>query len=76
MKSRDNRKSLLHCDDPLLYLATAIVYSGVVVKDVAFFRSSWAKTIFDGLGIDANPLEWYYMVIDRKERGKHGNRRS
>ena len=74
MKSKDNRVSLRNCDDPMLYLATAIVYSGVVAKDVAFFRSAWAKTVFDGLGIDANPMDWYYMIMDRKERTKHGNR--
>jgi hypothetical protein len=50
------------------------VYSGVVAKDVAFFRSAWAKTVFDGLGIDANPLDWYHMIMERKERAKHGNR--
>lgn len=74
MKSKYNRASLLNGDDPMIYLATAIVYSGVVAKDVAFFRSVWAKTVFDGLGIDANPLDWYYMIMDRKERAKNGNR--
>lgn len=58
----------------MLNLATAVVYSGVVKKDVAFFRSSWAKTVFDGLGIDADPLDWYNMIMDRKGRKKHGNR--
>lgn len=76
MKSKDNRVSLLNCDDPMLYLATAIVYSGVVAKDVAFFRSAWAKTVLDGLGIEADPLDWYYKIMDRKEREKHGGRRS
>lgn len=76
MKQNQNKATLIECDDPMLYLATAIVYSGVVAKDVAFFRSAWAITIFDGLGIDANPLDWYHMIIDRKERAKHGNRRS
>ena len=74
MKQNCNKSTLIECDDPMLYLATAIVYSGVVAKDVAFFRSAWAKTVFDGLGIDANPLDWYYMIMDRKERSKHGNR--
>lgn len=74
MKRKDNRVSLLNCDDPMLYLSTAIVYSGVVAKDVAFFRSAWAKTVFGGLGIDANPLDWYQMIMERKERAKHGNR--
>lgn len=76
MKSKDNRVSLLKCDDSLIYLATAIVYSGVTTNDVEFFRSKWAKIIFSGLGIEASPLDWYYMILDRKERKKHGSRRS
>lgn len=76
MKSKGNRVSLLNCDDTLIYIASGIVYSGVVDKDVKFFRSEWAKIIFDGLGIEADPLDWYYMILDRKERQKHGRRRS
>lgn len=76
MKSKDNRGSLLNGDDSLIYLATAIVYSGVTTNDVKFFRSEWAEIIFNGLGIEANPLDWYYMILDRKERKKHGSRRS
>lgn len=76
MKSKDNRVSLLNCDDSLIYLATAIVYSGVAAKDVNFFRSEWAKIIFNGLGIEADPLDWYYMILNRKERLKDGIRRS
>lgn len=76
MKSRDIRVSLLNCDDSLIYLASAIVYSGVADKDVNFFRSEWAKIIFNGLGIEADPLDWYYKIMDRKERKKHGSRRS
>lgn len=76
MKSRDNRATLMNCDDSLIYLATAIVYSGVRTKDDKFFRSEWAKIIFSGLGIEADPLDWYYMILDRKERQKHGSRRS
>lgn len=76
MKLTQNKATLIECDDPMLYIATVIVYSGVVTKDVAFFRSAWAKTVFDGLGIDANPLDWYHMILDRKERVKHGHRRS
>lgn len=76
MKSKDNRATLLDCGDSLIYLATAMVYSGVTNKDVNFFRSEWAKIIFNGLGIEANPLDWYYMILDRKERKKHGSRRS
>lgn len=74
MKSKDNRAILLNCDDSLIYLASAVVYSGVASKDVEFFRSEWAKIIFSGLGIEADPLDWYYMILDRKERKKHGRR--
>ena len=76
MKSIDNRVSLMNCDDSLIYLASAIVYSGFRNKDVEFFRSEWAKIIFSGLGIEMDPLDWYYMILDRKERQKHGSRRS
>lgn len=76
MKSKDNRVSLLNCDDSMIYLASAIVYSGVAENDIEFFRSNWAQTIFNGLGIEANPPDWYYMVMGRKERLKHGSRRS
>lgn len=76
MKRKDNRASLLNCDDSLIYLASVIVYSGVAAKDVNFFRSEWAKIIFNGLGIEADPLDWYYMILNRKERLKYGSRRS
>ena len=76
MKSKDNSASLLNCDDSMMYFASVIVYSGVTNKDVEFFRSEWAKIIFNGLGIEAEPLNWYYMIMNRKERGKHGSRRS
>lgn len=76
MKSKDKRISLLNCGDSLIYLASVIVYSGVRNKDVKFFSSEWAKIIFNGLGIEADPLDWYYMVMDRKERLKNGSRRS
>lgn len=76
MKSNDNRGSLLNCDDSMIYLAMVIVYSGVTNKDVDFFRSEWAEIIFNGLGIKADPLNWYYMIMNRKERKKHGSRRS
>lgn len=76
MKSKDNRASLLNCGDSMIYFAYAIVYSGVTNKDVDFFRSEWAKIIFNGLGIEADPLDWYYMIMNRKERKKHGSRRS
>lgn len=74
MKIIDNRLTLLNCNDHMIYLATVIVYSGVTNKDVDFFRSEWAKIIFNGLGIEADPLNWYYMILDRKERQKHGSR--
>lgn len=76
MKSIDNKASLLNCDDSMIYLATAIVYSGVVNEDVDFFRSEWAEIIFNGLGIEGDPLNWYYMIMNRKERNRHGSRRS
>lgn len=75
MISKDNRVSLLNCENSVIYLASVIVYSGVTNKDVNFFRSEWAKIIFDGLGIEADPLNWYYMILDRKEKQKHGSRR-
>lgn len=76
MKTKDNKVSLLNCDDSMIYLASAIVYSGFINEDVKFFRSEWAKIIFSGLGIEADPLNWYYKNLDRKERQKHGSRRS
>lgn len=76
MKSIDNKVSLLNCDDSMLYLASAIVYSGVANKDADFFRSEWARIIFNGLGIEADPLDWYYKIMDRKELSKHGSGRS
>lgn len=74
MKRKDNRVSLLNCDDSMIYLASAIVYSGVATNDVEFFRSEWAKIIFNGLGIEADPPDWYYKIMNRKERGTHGSR--
>lgn len=68
MKNKDKRLSLLNCNDSMMYLATALVYSGVTNKDDEFFRSEWAKIIFNGLGIEADPLNWYYMIMNRKER--------
>ena len=76
MKITDNRLTLLNCDDSMMYLAMAIVYSGVADKDVDFFRSEWAEIIFNCLGIEADPLDWYYMIMNRKEKMKHGSRRS
>lgn len=76
MKSKDSKESLLNSDDSMIYLAMTIVYSGVTTKDVDFFRSEWAKIIFNGLGIEADPLDWYYKIMDRKESKKHGSRRS
>ena len=71
-----NKSILLESDDPIQGLAMAIVYSGVVEKDAKFFCSDWAKTIFNYLGIRADPLDWYLMILERKEREKHGRRRS
>ena len=76
MKLRDKRVFLLNCDDSVIHLASVIVYSGVIDKDVKFFRSEWAKIIFSGLGIEADPLDWYYKIMNRKECEKHGSRRS
>ena len=71
-----NKSILLESTDPIEGLAMAIVYSGVVEKDVKFFCSDWAKVLFRYLGIEAEPLDWYLMILDRKEREKHGRRRS
>lgn len=65
---------LLKSDDPIQALAMAIVYSGVVEKDAKFFCSDWAKAIFRYLGIETDPLDWYLMILERKERLKHGRR--
>lgn len=75
MKSINN-SILLMSDDPFQGLAMAIVYSGVVEKDAKFFCSDWAKALFGHLGIEIDPLDWYLMILDRKEREKHGSRRS
>lgn len=74
MKRKENKASLMVCDDAYITLATAIVYSGIVDKDVPFFRSNWAKTVFGGIGIDEDPLAWYNDIMRRKRSAKHGNR--
>lgn len=71
-----NTSILRESDDPIQGLAMAIVYSGVVEKDAKFFCSDWAKALFMYLGIKTDPLDWYLMILDRKEREKHGSRRS
>lgn len=71
---RDNKSVLLASDDPVEALVMAIVYSGVVEKDVKFFCSEWAKTLFRYLDIETDPLDWYLMILERKEREKHGRR--
>lgn len=71
-----NRSVLLESDDPIQGLAIAIVYSGVLEKDAKFFCSDWAKAIFLYLGIEEDPLDWYLMILEKKEREKHGRRRS
>lgn len=72
----DNKAILLDSDDPIQGLAMAIVYSGVIEKDAKFFCSDWARALFRYLGIETDPLDWYLMILDRKEREKHGSRRS
>lgn len=72
----DNKAILLDSDDPIQSLAMAIVYSGVIEKDAKFFCSDWARALFGYLGIETDPLDWYLMILDRKEREKHGSRRS
>lgn len=69
-----NRSVLLESDDPIQGLAMAIVCSGVAEKDAKFFCSDWAKVLFRYLGIETDPLEWYLMILERKERKKHGRR--
>lgn len=71
-----NNSILRESDDPFQGLAMAIVYSGVVEKDAKFFCSDWAKALFRHLGIETDPLDWYLMILDKKEREKHGSRRS
>lgn len=69
-----NKSILLGSKDPIEGLAMAIVYSGVVEKDAKFFCSDWAKTLFRYLDIKTDPLDWYLMILERKERKKHGHR--
>lgn len=73
MKSINN-SILLGSKDPIEGLAMAIVYSGVVEKDAKFFCSDWAKTLFRYLDIKTDPLDWYLMILERKEREKYGRR--
>lgn len=70
----DNKSVLLASDDPIECLAMAIVYSGVLEKDAKFFCSDWARVLFRYLGIETDPLDWYLMILERKEREKHGRR--
>ena len=71
---RDNKTILLDSDDPIEGLVMAIVYSGVIEKDAKFFCSDWARALFRYLGIETDPLDWYLMILARKEREKHGSR--
>lgn len=73
---RDNKSVLLASDNPTEGLVMAIIYSGVIEKDAKFFCSDWARALFRYLGIETDPLDWYLMILDRKEREKHGRRRS
>lgn len=72
----DNKSVLLASDDPTEALVMAIIYSGVIEKDAKFFCSDWARSLFWYLGIETDPLDWYLMILNRKEREKHGRRRS
>lgn len=69
-----NKSILLGSKDPIEGLAIAIVYSGVAEKDAKFFCSDWARTLFRYLGIETDPLDWYLMILERKEREKYGRR--
>lgn len=69
-----NKSILLGSTAPIEALAMAIVYSGVIEKDVKFFCSDWARSLFRYLGIETDPLDWYLMILERKEREKHGRR--
>lgn len=69
-----NKSILLGSKDPIEGLAMAIVYSGVIEKDAKFFCSEWAKALFWYLNIETDPLDWYLMILERKEREKHGRR--
>lgn len=71
---RDNKSVLLASDDPAEALVMAIIYSGVIEKDAKFFCSDWAQSLFRYLGIETDPLDWYLMILNRKEREKHGRR--
>ena len=71
---RDNKAMLLDSGDPIEGLVLAIVYSGVIEKDAKFFCSDWARSLFRYLGIETDPLDWYLMILERKEREKHGRR--
>lgn len=55
MKSKDNRVSLLNCDDSLIYLASAIVYSGVAAKDVNFSVLNGPKSFSMVLALKQTP---------------------
>lgn len=69
-----NRSILRESEDPIEALAMAIVYSGVLEKDAKFFCSDWARVLFQYLSIETDPPDWYLMILDRKEREKHGRR--
>jgi hypothetical protein len=73
---RNNKSVLLASDNPTEALVMAIVYSGVLEKDAKFFCSDWARVLFRYLDIKTDPLDWYLMILARKEREKHGRRRS
>lgn len=60
------RSTLLESKDPIEALVMAIVYSGVIEKDVKFFCSDWAGSLFRYLGIETDPIDWYLMILERK----------
>ena len=55
MKSIDNRVSLRNCGDSLIYLASAIVYSGVANKDVNFSVLNGPKSFLTVLASKQTP---------------------
>lgn len=55
MTSKDNRVSLLNCDDSMIYLASTIVYSGVADKDIDFSVPSGPKSFLAVLALKQTP---------------------
>ena len=55
MKSKDNRISLRNGDDSLIYLASAVVYSGVINEDVNFSVLNGPKSFLTVLALKRTP---------------------